>query len=443
MRTWFLIGALLALAATPALARHKDTHHHHMAAHRAADHPSHKSANEAMPAQSSSSIPAPAEAPGEDQKFYAFLHDFRGQALDAGIKPKTYDRAVDGISLNARVQQLNQQQPEFVRPVWDYLDSALSDSRVAKGEDKLDEFSRTLDRIETKYGIPREILVAIWGCETAYGESEGSFNLFEALATLAYEGPRADYGRTQLIAGLKIADEEGFDPHDMTGSWAGAMGHTQFVPTTYLDHAVDGDGDSKRDVWNSEADALASAANYLNALGWKEGERWGEEVQLPKDFAYEESDPDLKKSRNDWAKEGVTRIPSEPLKGDEKGAIFLPAGWRGPAFLTYDNFEVLQQYNASSTYALAVALLADRYRGRIVQASWPRDEQPLAREQMTELQGELSKLGYDAGNADGLLGKRTRSAIRAYQKMKKLPADGFPTLNLFYQILEDIHAAGK
>ncbi len=390
-------------------------------------------------------IPIPIEAPAEDQKFYAFLHEFRDEALKDGIKPKIYDRAVADIALNRKVQQLNLQQPEFVRPIWDYLAGAVSDWRVSKGEETLAVNAALFVRLEKTYAVPRETLAAIWGIETGYGQSQGSFNLFEALATLAYDGPRADYGRAQFIAALKIAQEEHYNPQDMIGSWAGAIGHTQFVPTTFLDHAVDGDGDGKRDLWDSVPDALASAANYLKELNWREGENWGEEVRLPKDFTYEEADPDIRKSRDEWTKEGARNAVGEPLKGGkEKGAIFLPAGYRGPAFLTFDNFEVLQQYNASATYALAIGLLSDRLRGGgPVIGSWPRDEQPLARDQMTDLQSELAALGYDPGSSDGLLGKRTRSAIRAYQKIKKLPADGFPTMDLFYKILEDVHAKGR
>ena len=318
-------------------------------------------------------IPVPLEAPSEDQKFYAFLYDFRDEALKAGIKPRIYDRAVDDIALNARVQQLNQQQPEFVRPIWDYLASAVSDARVSHGQDVLAAKAPIFARLEKKYGVQREILAAIWGDETAYGESEGGFNLFEALATLAYDGPRADYARAQFIAALKIAQEEHMDPQDMSASWAGAIGHTQFVPTTFLDYAVDGDGDGKRDVWNSPADALASTANYLKSLGWREGEPWGEEVQLPDHFAYEEADTDLRKSRDEWAKEGVRSANGEALTGgEEKGAIFLPAGYRGPSFLTFDNFDVLEQYNASSTYALAVGILSNRlHGGGNVTGAWP------------------------------------------------------------------------
>jgi peptidoglycan lytic transglycosylase B len=390
------------------------------------------------------SVPIPIEAPAEDQKFYVFLHDFRDDAVQAGIKSKIYDRAVAEIALNRKVQQLNLQQPEFVRPIWDYLAGAVSDWRVSKGRDMLAANANLFARLEKKYGIAREMLAAIWGIETGYGQNQGSFNLFEALATLAYDGPRADYGRTQFLAALKIAQQEHLDPRNMTGSWAGAIGHTQFVPTTFLDHAVDGDSDGKRDLWNSPADALASTANYLEELGWRGNAEWGEEVLLPRDFAYEQADPDIRKSRNEWAREGVHTASGEALKGgEEKGAIFLPAGYRGPAFLTFDNFDVLQQYNAASSYALAIGILSDRLKGGgDVMGAWPHDEQPLARDQMTDLQIELAALGYDAGPSDGLLGKRTRAALRAYQKAKKLPADGFPTMDLFYKILEDVHSKG-
>ena len=255
--------------------------HHHRSAH-------HEATRE--------DVPTPRMAPREDAHFYEFLDDFREQAIEAGIKPAIYDRAMSGVSLNNRVQELNEHQPEFSRPIWDYLDDAVSDWRIAKGEDVLAANAALFERLEKKYGVPRETLAAIWGMETGFGQSLGSFNLFEALATLAYEGSRKDYGRSQLLAALRIAQTEHLDPKDMMGSWAGAFGHTQFVPTTFLDHAVDGDGDGKRDVSNSLADALASTASYLKDSGWREGASWGGEVLLPKDFAYENADPDIRKS---------------------------------------------------------------------------------------------------------------------------------------------------
>ena len=426
-----IVGARLVLACATVLlgglvATTADAKHHHRAHH----------------PEPREEIPVPIQAPretGDDNRensgFAKFLDDFRAEAIAAGIKRSVYDRATSGISLNARVQELNAFQPEFSRAIWDYLDGAVSDVRIAKGEEMLDGNSALFARLEKKYGVPRETLAAIWGVETGYGQSQGSFNLFEALATLAYEGTRVEYGRRQLLAALKIAQSENLDPKEMTGSWAGAFGHTQFVPTTFLDHAVDGDGDGVRDLSTSLADALASTASYLNASGWQEGGWWGEEVLLPKDFLFESADPELRKSKTEWGKLGLTNTNGQRLSGDQIGAIYLPAGYRGPAFLTLGNFDALLTYNTAASYALAIGLLSDRLRGRVVRGLWPRDEQPLGRDQIIELQKDLAALGYDAGNADGLIGNRTRAAIRKYQKAHQLPADGFATMDLFYKIL--------
>jgi membrane-bound lytic murein transglycosylase B len=259
------------------------------------------------------------------------------------------------------------------------------------------------------------------------------------LATLAFEGPRMEYGRRQFLAALKIADVEGRDPATMTGSWAGAFGHTQFVPTTFLEHAIDGDGDGKRDMWNSPADALASAANYLKQSGWRAGEPWGEEVRLPQGFAYEQAEARLRKPISEWAKLGVRNAAGESLPDiADEAAILLPAGYRGPAFLVRNNFNVILRYNSASAYALAIGLLSDRLKGAgIVQASWPLDESPLDEANRTALQEGLTALGFSTGGADGVLGRLTQQAIRDYQKSRGLPADGFATPGLLTRILNE------
>jgi membrane-bound lytic murein transglycosylase B len=384
-------------------------------------------------------IPVPVTMPEQDTRFYAFLRDFRADALAAGIRPETYDRAVAGISLNPRVEELNEKQPEFVRPIWEYLAGAITDARVARGRELIAANAALFARLQERYGVPPEVLTAIWGLETGYGQNEGSFNLFEALATLAYDGPRMDYGRRQFIAALKIADIEGRDPATMTGSWAGAFGHTQFVPTTFLEHAVDGDGDGKRDLWNSPADALASAANYLQQSGWRAGESWGEEVQLPPDFAYESAETNIRKPISEWAGLGVRSISGEMLNPSaDLAAVFLPAGYRGPAFLVRNNFNVILKYNAATSYALTIGLLSDRLKGAAnVQASWPTEESTLDQASAIALQDGLTALGFSTGGSDGLLGARTRQAIREYQQARGLPADGFATAALLTRILNE------
>jgi len=384
-------------------------------------------------------VPVPVPMPEEEAQFYAFLRDFKTEALGAGIMPGTYDRAVSGISLNARVEELNERQPEFVRPIWDYLAGAVSETRVNRGRAQMEANAELFARLQETYSVPPEILTAIWGLETGFGQNTGSFNVFEALATLAYDGPRMVYGRRQFIAALKIADIEGRDPTTMRGSWAGAFGHTQFVPTTFLEHAVDGDGDGVRDLWDSPADALASAANYLKQSGWRTGEPWGEEVLLPEGFAYDSAEIDIRKPISEWAMLGVRKISGGPLaEGEEPAAIFLPAGYRGPAFLTRGNFNVILRYNNASAYALAIGLLSGRLNGGVtIQASWPFDETPLDLSSRTVLQEGLTALGFSTGASDGVLGRRTRQAIRDYQKARGLAPDGFATPSLLTRILNE------
>lgn len=384
---------------------------------------------------------APASAPSspQDQKFQDFVRDFRSQALAAGIKPAIYDAAMAHVARNQKVEDLNLNQPEFARPVWTYLDSAVSDKRVQNGRDALGANLQTLASIESRYGVPKEVLVSIWGNESNFGQGREPFNMFEALATLAYDGPRVDFARPELIAALKIMQQQKFAPETMTSSWAGAFGQTQFEPSTFLAHAVDGNGDGTIDLWHSQADALASAANVLADAGWQRGNAWGYEVQLPPGFAYETADVDIAKPVAEWRKLGLKTAAGARLPAaEENGAIYLPAGARGPAFLVFDNFKVILKYNNAASYALAVSLLADRIKGGgPVTASWPRDEQPLSRDARMAFQTYLAKLGYDIGKIDGILGKKARAALREWQKAHGVPADGFPTADLLSRVALD------
>jgi membrane-bound lytic murein transglycosylase B len=381
----------------------------------------------------------------EDAKFAQFVKDFRDTALKAGISPEIYDRSMSGISRNPRVAQLNLNQPEFARPVWEYLDSAVSPDRVTNGQKMVATYAQPLARIESRFSVPKEILVAIWGMESNYGEAMGGFNMFEALATLAYDGPRADFGRKELIAALKMEEQEHLDPTKMTSSWAGAFGHTQFIPSAFLAHAVDGDGDGKRDLWHSAPDALASTASLLADAGWHLGDAWGYEIALPKDFPYEEADVDNVKTVAQWRKLGVTKISGAELPhGEATAGIYLPAGAHGPAFLVFDNFKTVLKYNNAASYALAVCYLADRIAGGApIVASWPRDEIPLSRDERVAFQADLKKLGFDPGDVDGVLGHKGRAALRAYQKSHGLPPDGFATENLLEHMERDIVAKGS
>lgn len=397
-------------------------------------HPSAKPAEPPSPPQ-----PTPPKPSPQDVKFAQFVIDFRSTAQEAGITRATYDAAMGAIKRNDRVEQLTQAQPEFVKQVWTYLDTAASARRVSDGQAAMAGQATALAAIEAKYGVPKEILVSIWGNETDFGKALGSFNIFEALATLAYDGPRVPWARSELLAALKMMQQESLDPKDMVASWAGAFGQLQMLPSTFLKSAVDGDGDGKRDLWHSAPDALASAAVEVSNDGWQKGHVWGYEVKLPAGFAYDLADGDTTKPVADWNKLGVTTTAGTPLPANaDLGAIYLPAGARGPAFLTFPNFKVILKYNNAASYALAVCYLADLIAGRsAIVAAWPREEEPLSLDERIALQNGLTKLGFDAGKVDGIIGHTGKAALRAYQKSHSLPADGFPTMALLAQILTE------
>jgi len=388
------------------------------------------------------SIP-PSLPAGEKEKFAAFLAEARIKALAQGITAENFDRATAGIAPIPAIAQMNANQPEFAKPIWSYLDSAVSAPRIAAGKQMLAAYAPVLADIEAKSGVPKEILVAIWGMETDYGHVTGNFNLFAALATLAYDGPRQDYARPEFFAALQILQDQHYAVRDMTASWAGAFGLTQFTPTNFLRYAVDGDGDGKIDLWHSPADALASSARLLADAGWQPGQSWGYEVELPKGFAYETADLDLQKSLSEWSACGVKTMSGAALPaGDAMAAIYLPAGARGPALLVFSNFNVLFKYNNAASYALGVAMLGDRMRDRpAIAGAWPRDERPLSRSERLQFQSDLTVLGFDSGSADGVLGRKTRGALRAYQQAHSYAADGFPTAALL--ALLEIEVAKK
>ena len=381
-----------------------------------------------------------ADEPDVGVRFRAFLQEMRGEALEAGIRAETFDRATAGLNApDPRVLELNDRQPEFVRPVWDYLAAILTERRITRGNEMLATHAQFFDWVEAAYDVPREVVAAIWGMESAYGATMGNRNILQSLATLGFEGRRQNFGRRQFLAALQIAEREEIDPQTMVGSWAGAVGHTQFIPTSYLERAVDGDGDGKRDLWNSHADALASAANYLKAAGWRTNQRWGGEVVLPDGFSFDQADNDIRRTPAQWAATGLRGVHGEALdmNGGE-AAIFLPAGATGPAFLTEQNFNVIMRYNNATSYALAIGLLSDRLAGRGgVVGLWPSEAVPLNRTQLVTLQEGLEAMGYPVGGADGILGARTRTAIRDYQRARGLDPDGYATPSLFTRVLND------
>ncbi|SDH49712.1 membrane-bound lytic murein transglycosylase B [Pseudomonas flavescens] len=372
----------------------------------------------------------PAQAPLSFEQWRDLL---RSDAIAAGISPTLFDRAFAGVVPNPDVVKADSSQPEFSRPVWEYLNGAVSPSRIARGRILLTQNRALLNQIEQRYGVDAETLVAIWGMESNFGSNIGSHNVVRSLATLAYEGRRQAFWRSQLLAVLQILQHGDIAPESLVGSWAGAMGQTQFMPTTYNEHAVDFDGDGKRDVWTSSADALASAAHYLQGSSWQLRQPWGFEVQLPHGFDYALADPDVRRSLSEWRALGIQPV-SQPLstpRDDASATLLLPAGHRGPAFLLLGNFRSILRYNNSTSYALAIGLLSDSLRGGSgVQGAWPEGDRQLGRSERVELQERLNARGFDAGHADGIIGANTRKAIRAFQLHLGWPADGYPDSNL-------------
>lgn len=394
------------------------------------------------PAVSTASALAPA-APVETKtlSFDEWRNLLRSDAIAAGIDPALFDRAFAGLTPNPDVIAADSSQPEFTRPVWEYLDGALSPLRIAQGRTLRLQHRDTLKAIKKQYGVDREVLLAIWGLESNFGGNIGNHNVLRSLATLAYEGRRQVFWRSQLLAVLQILQHGDVTPESLIGSWAGAMGQTQFMPTTYNEHAVDFDGDGKRDLWNSPADALASAAHYLQASGWQKGQPWGFEVQLPQDFDYTLADPEVRRSLVDWMALGLKPINPEIREDADDGAVatlLLPAGHRGPAFLLLSNFRSILKYNNSTSYALAIGLLSDALRGRGgVQSAWPREDRQLSRSERIELQELLARNGLEPGPADGIIGANTRKAVRAFQLKQGWPADGYPHYRLLEQLRQN------
>jgi len=381
-------------------------------------------------AQAQGSVPLPPlPAIGGDEKFQAFIRDFEATALARGVTPETYNKAVAGIAPIAAIDTIVAEQPEFVRPVWAYLDSAVSAKRIAEAKVFLNQDGALLDSIQARFGVPKEILVSIWSMESDFGRFMGTYNLFAALATQAYDGPRQGFARREMISALLLLQQNNYEPSQMVSSWAGAFGQTQFLPSTFFKYATDGDGDGRIDLWHSPADALASTAALFQREGWQADKPWGYEVALPANFDYRDADLGTLKPLSEWAARGVTLVSGSALPaGDDLAALYLPAGAKGPALLTLSNFRQIMKYNNAASYALAGALLADRMMDRPgLQTSWPRNEKPLSRADRLRFQADLAALGYDAGEPDGLLGRKTRVALRQYQVSRGLVADAYPT----------------
>ena len=365
------------------------------------------------------------------QDFARWVADFQRQARAAGIGEATLHQAFDGVRFLPRVVESDGAQAEFTRTVWEYLDTAVSPQRVQRGQDQLLRVRAEADAAAARYGVPAPILAAIWGMESNYGTYTGNIPTIDALATLGFEGRRADWARGQLMAALRILQNGDIARGQMLGSWAGAMGQTQFLPSNYLAYAVDADGDGRRDIWGSMADVMASTAHFLARSGWQAGQPWGFEVRLPPGFDVGRADDALRQGSTQWAAEGLTAMDGSALADLGDAALMLPAGARGPAFLMGPNFRAILRYNNATSYALAVGLLAQQLAGGSgVQAAWPRDLQPLARSQLRDLQTALNARGFASGTPDGVMGPATRAAIRGYQRSVGLAADGYPDVDL-------------
>lgn len=363
------------------------------------------------------------------------MADFSTRARAAGIDDATLHSAFDSVRFLPRLIELDRAQPEFTRTVGDYLGNALSAQRIARGQDKLQQLRPVVDPIAARYGVPAETLFAIWGMESNFGSFVGDIPTIDALATLGFEGRREAWAQGQLLAALKILQNRDIDRAQMIGSWAGAMGQTQFLPSNFLAYAVDADGDGRRDIWGSIPDVMASTANFLARSGWQTGQPWGLEVRLPSGFDYARADADVRQPASLWADEGVQSMDGTPLPALPDSAILLPASARGPAFLVGANFRTILRYNNSTSYALAVSLLAQRLGGGpAVQAPWPRDLKALTRSQLLALQTALNARGFDTGTPDGMTGPATQRGIRQYQRSLGLPADGYPTLELLERL---------
>ncbi len=348
----------------------------------------------------------------------------KAEAGRSGISAKTLDAAFNGLEPDMKVLDFQKQQPEFKTPIWDYVDGLVDDQRVADGKAAMAREARALARAEETYGVSRTMLAAIWGVESNFGQEMGKRPLVQSLATLVCFGDRANYFRSELMATLKIIDHGDVPADKLNGSWAGAFGQTQFMPSTFLRLAVDFEGDGRRDIVDSAPDALASTANYLHKSGWRSGVRWGFEAKLPPGYSGP-SGRKAKQSMSFWTAKGLTRVDGRPLGGGD-AALLLPAGSGGPAFLVTRNFDVVYSYNPSEAYTLAACVMADRLAGGSgIVTPWPTDDPLLSRDGRKELQALLAKRGYDVGGPpDGDIGTKSKAAIADFQQKNGLEVNG-------------------
>lgn len=381
-------------------------------------------------------IAAPVSAAATQENFADWLTSLRNEALAGGVSSQTLDKALAGVKPITRVIELDRRQPEFTQTFWRYLDIRVSRERIERGRMLLEKHHDLLNEIYDRYGVQPRFLVAFWGLETNFGDYLGSFPVIGSLVTLAYDQRRSSFFRSQLLAALTILEDGHITPEAMKGSWAGAMGQPQFMPSTFVRFAVDHDGDGRRDIWHSLPDVFASAANFLASSGWQGNRTWGREIKLPKDFDLDLAGLSTRKLLAEWQEIGVRRMDGRDLPNVAiKASLLLPSGHQGPAFLVYQNFRTILNWNRSNLYAAAVGHLADRIaRQGPFLTKRPESEEPLSRAQVIEIQQLLYDRGYYLGTADGIPGSQTRMAIKKFQRSFDLPADGHPSPTLLNKL---------
>ena len=380
-------------------------------------------------------LAGPVSAAEPEMPFSQWLDGVRQEAKAAGMTSAFLDAALAGARPIKRVIELDRRQPEFTLTFWNYLNKSVNVARIAGGREMMAKHRALLQQTARRFGVQPRFIVAFWGLESNYGKHTGAFPVIGAVATLAHDRRRSRFFRGQLLAALTIMSR-GDVALKVKGSWAGAMGNFQFIPTTYKDFAVDADDDGRRDLWNSFPDMLASAANYLQRSGWRRGWSWGREVKLPKGFGFAQTGLAIRKTLGQWRALGIRRIDGGELpKGEARASVLLPAGYEGPAFLVYQNYRTILNWNRSLLYAIAVGHLADRLvGGGPLRSKRPAKEVPLSRADVKDMQRLLTAMGFDSGGSDGVIGPKTRKAIKAYQNQIHLPPDGYPTIGLLERL---------
>ncbi len=375
--------------------------------------------------------PATAQSCRNSGNFSSWLDDYRQYARAQGISSGTVSRALRGITFNQSVIDQDRRQRVFSQSFLQFSDRMVVQYRLDRGRGHIRNKNALFSRIERQYGVPAPVLVGFWGLETDFGANIGNMSVLRSLATLAYDCRRPERFRGELLAALRIVDQGDLTPEQMVGPWAGEMGQTQFLASHYDNYGVDFDGDGRRDLLRSSADALASAANLLKASGWRRGEPWLEEVKVPADMPWEQTGLDIRRSRSDWRQWGVTYADGRVLPSDRvQTALLLPMGRNGPAFLAYRNFDVYLEWNQSFIYSMTAAYYATRLAGAPRVGRGRAAVTPLSYDQTKDLQRRLTSAGYDVGGIDGTIGARTRAAVRAMQLRLGMPADSYPTAEL-------------